>query len=272
MTLRNRLHSGTPDRLPERVDLTVPMVQDALLDGPVGRPLLGIGIDGGPVYLGADGPHTHTMVTAGARRGASSILRTIAAQFMRGGAHMTFIDLSRSQGWALNLPGVEYVTGQREADEALVALAQMAEATNIDTDAGYGAPSERRGVVIDGLAVMSGWRRRRGGVDAYDALADLLLNGRSAGFHVLASGTWSAGAAAASLSLDLRTAFTSFLVDAGISRARWDRLATARPAPPRTRQRGRFHLVDDATARTFTGLHLTEPEAQAIATTRSEAR
>jgi hypothetical protein len=261
-----RLHRDqpAPDPYPTEVRVTDRAVRDAMAVALPWHPVLGLDIDGLPVHLElGTGRHPHVVVTAPTGRGATAMLRTIAAQCVRDGARLWVIDpRGRSHNWARYLPEGDYATERGDIEAALQRVAAIIRQRS-DTDAPT-APSDV--VVVEDVATLSMWRREGGpGSKACDTLAEVVLCGRAFGVHVAASvGIGGARAVPASLGAHL-----PYLAAGSLPAEAWRRLGYggAFPVPPLDRRVGRWQVLDAGgpPGRVFHGLYLTPDEALDLA-------
>lgn len=111
---------------PDRVQLSD--VLDLLATAPELATVIGIGADGEVVTVPLDGECPHVLVSGDAGGGNTVALRTLVAQLMRHGAHVSVLDRKRhSHKWIHGLPGVEYYRETQEIHDALVALGREGE-------------------------------------------------------------------------------------------------------------------------------------------------
>ncbi|MFI2739480.1 helicase HerA domain-containing protein [Streptomyces sp. NPDC018711] len=111
------------DRPPASLGLDDPGVRDLLASAPESAPLIGLGAGRKTVSVDLDHDSPHVLISAGTGGGKSTILRTIACQFLRNGAQAHILDLKRiSHTWARGIPGVHCCRDIADIHDALIEL------------------------------------------------------------------------------------------------------------------------------------------------------
>lgn len=113
--------------------------------------IVGFGPGDKPVIISLDDDSPHIACSAGSGAGKSVLAMVIAIQVLRRGGRVTIIDRKGSHKWAKGLAGVRYCRKAPEMHEALIELAEIADANNdanFDADDDEGAIAPVRNFVI----------------------------------------------------------------------------------------------------------------------------
>lgn len=92
--------------------------------------IVGFGPGDTPIILSLDDDSPHIACSAGSGAGKSVLAMVIAIQVLRSGGRVTIIDRKGSHKWAKNLAGVRYCRKASEMHDALIELAELADANN----------------------------------------------------------------------------------------------------------------------------------------------
>ncbi|MFH8628010.1 pRL2-11 [Streptomyces vietnamensis] len=270
------------DRPPASLGLEDPGVRDLLASAPESAPLIGLGAGGKTVSVDLDHDSPHVLISAGTGGGKSTILRTIACQFLHNGAQAHILDFKRiSHTWARGIPGVNYCRDIADIHDALIQLGaeghrriRLAEQLGDDVLA---TEPERVGprqvILLEEInATMTQLRRHwdkiRTSQDpktspAIDALAEILFMGRQVRLHVLLVAQ--SATARALGGPEMRENFSTRILVRYTLNA-WKMLVPeVHPAPKPTRHPGRVQVVLGGIARETQVLNLSEAEARAWA-------
>lgn len=270
------------DRPPTVLGLDDLGVRDLLASAPESAPLIGLGAGKQKVSVDLDHDSPHVLISAGTGGGKSTILRTIACQFLHHGAQAHILDFKRiSHTWARGIPGVHYCRDIADIHEALIELGaeghrriRLAEELGDDVLA---AEPDRVGprvvILLEEInATMAQlrrhWDRIRSGRDpktspAIDALAEILFMGRQVRLHVLLVAQ--SATARALGGPEMRENFSTRILVRYTLNA-WKMLVPeVTPAPKPTRHPGRVQVVLGGIARETQVLNLSEAEARAWA-------
>ncbi|MGW6248041.1 pRL2-11 [Streptomyces roseolus] len=270
------------DRPPTSLGLDDPGVRDLLASVPESAPLIGLGAGRKKVSVDLDHDSPHVLISAGTGGGKSTILRTIACQFLHNGAQAHILDFKRiSHTWARGIPGVTYCRDISDIHDALIDLGaeghrriRLAEQLGDDvlaTDPDLVGP--RNVILLEEInATMAQlrryWEKIRTSDDpktspAIDALAEILFMGRQVRLHVLLVAQ--SATARALGGPEMRENFSTRILVRYTMNA-WKMLVPeVTPAPKPTRHPGRVQVVLGGTARETQVLNLSEAEARAWA-------
>ncbi|MGY3340995.1 hypothetical protein ACVW0K_007188 [Streptomyces filamentosus] len=270
------------DRPPASLGLDDHGVRDLLASVPESAPLIGLGAGKKKVSVDLDHESPHVLISAGTGGGKSTILRTIACQFLHNGAQAHILDFKRiSHTWARGIPGVHYCRDIADIHDALIALGaeghrriRLAEELGDDvlaSDPGLVGP--RNVILLEEInATMAQlrryWEKIRTSDDpktspAIDALAEILFMGRQVRLHVLLVAQ--SATARALGGPEMRENFSTRILVRYTMNA-WKMLVPeVTPAPKPTRHPGRVQVVLGGTARETQVLNLSEAEARAWA-------
>ncbi|MFI9213942.1 pRL2-11 [Streptomyces sp. NPDC053253] len=269
-------------RPPTALGLADPGVRDLLASRPESAPLIGLGAGGKTVSVDLDHDSPHVLISAGTGGGKSTILRTIASQFLHNGAQAHILDFKRiSHTWARGIPGVNYCRDIAEIHDALLHLGaeghrriRLAEELGDDVLASEPELVGPRNVILleEINATMAQlkryWEKIRESGDpktspAIDALAEILFMGRQVRLHVLLVAQ--SATARALGGPEMRENFSTRILVRYTLNA-WRMLVPeVHPAPKPTRHPGRVQVVLGGTARETQVLNLSEAEARAWA-------
>jgi hypothetical protein len=256
--------------LPQVLHFTDPGLREQLEALPASTALIGIGTDGTAIAVDVDhAPHilvcTGTGTGTGTGGGSTTVLRTLAAQFLHQGVHALVLDGPLvAHLWTKELPTVTHRGSVAGIHDALVRLATELQ-RRLHLDAALD-DAPRLMVVLDRaddtmrhLARYWETSRQKGDPKkspAITALEDVLHAGRQARIHVLYNGRGSGGLAPAA-----RDQFATVIL-ARVSAGTWQRIAPiAGPAPKPSAHPGRVHVVQDGTAHQTQVLLMTDAEA-----------
>ncbi|MFB7512894.1 helicase HerA domain-containing protein [Streptomyces sp. NPDC056144] len=267
------------DRPPTSLGLDDPGVRELLESVPESAPLIGLGAGRTKVSVDLDHDSPHVLISAGTGGGKSTILRTIAAQFIRHGAQAHILDFKRiSHTWARGVPGVNYCRDIADIHDALLRLGgeghrriRLAEELGDDvlaSDPGRVGP--RLVILLEEInATMAQlrrhWEKIRENGDpktspAIDALAEILFMGRQVRLHVLLVAQ--SATARALGGPEMRENFSTRILVRYTMNA-WKMLVPeVTPAPKPTRHPGRVQVVLGGTARETQVLNLSEAQAR----------
>ncbi|MFE6461121.1 pRL2-11 [Streptomyces cinereoruber] len=269
-------------RPPSSLNLADPGVRDLLASMPESAPLIGLGAGGKTVSVDLDHDSPHVLISAGTGGGKSTILRTIASQFLHNGAQAHILDFKRiSHTWARGIPGVNYCRDIADIHDALLQLGaegrrriRLAEELGDDVLAEEPERVGPRNVILleEINATMAQlkrhWEKIRESGDpktspAIDALAEILFMGRQVRLHVLLVAQ--SATARALGGPEMRENFSTRILVRYTLNA-WKMLVPeVHPAPKPTRHPGRVQVVLGGTARETQVLNLSEAEARAWA-------
>ncbi|MGA5873990.1 pRL2-11 [Streptomyces cinereoruber] len=269
-------------RPPSSLGLADPGVRDLLASMPESAPLIGLGAGGKTVSVDLDHDSPHVLISAGTGGGKSTILRTIASQFLHNGAQAHILDFKRiSHTWARGIPGVNYCRDIADIHDALLQLGaegrrriRLAEELGDDVLAEEPERVGPRNVILleEINATMAQlkrhWEKIRESGDpktspAIDALAEILFMGRQVRLHVLLVAQ--SATARALGGPEMRENFSTRILVRYTLNA-WKMLVPeVHPAPKPTRHPGRVQVVLGGTARETQVLNLSEAEARAWA-------
>ncbi|WP_053673050.1 hypothetical protein [Streptomyces sp. NRRL B-1140] len=251
--------------LPTVLHFTDPGLREQLEALPASAALIGIGTDGTAIAVDIDNA-PHILVCTDTGGGSTTILRTLAAQFLHQGAHALVLDATRiSHLWAKELPTVTHRGNVAGIHDALVGL-DLELKRRIDLE-GDRDDAPRLIVVFDEADntlrhLTRYWETFRQKDDpkkspAITALEDVLHEGRQARIHILYNGR-AAGRALAPAARDQFAAVILARVSTGI----WQRLAPIDdPTPKTSAHPGRVHVVQDGDAHPTQALLMTDAEA-----------
>ncbi|MDJ0346960.1 cell division protein FtsK [Streptomyces sp. H10-C2] len=234
------------------------------------RVLLGLAAGDVPVYLPeGDG---HVLVATGGGGGTTTVLRSLAAQALRRGAHVDVLDLDRrrsSHPWAAPLPRVQILDRIEQIHDYLVD--QLDQLRQYDRASAAGAPQRRLIVIEHGDRTVDALRQYWGLTRPDSQLADapgiealglLLAAGRAGGLQIAFGST---RGVAPYLGTQVRDVFVTRVVAYG-GQTLWTRIAPeVWPVPPYSVIPGRMHVVQDGTTTRLQALYLAENEARAWA-------
>ncbi|MFF8786909.1 hypothetical protein [Streptomyces sp. NPDC015125] len=220
-------------------------------------PLLGLSDAGAPVHLGPRAGHI--MVVAWPGLGATTALRSLAAQYTRRGADVDILDVADQHTWARGQPRV-----QRYADAASVHrhLHHLAEQVRAERSGAPRVVMVESDLTINAL-LRFGHHPPLGGT-GLDTLTTVLGAGRLYGIRVVLA----CRAVPIPLRHTARSLFTTRLL-AGPTPLTWHLLGGAGTAmpPEESFHAGRMHLVSNSTERPVQLLQLTDLEAARLAST-----
>lgn len=109
--------------------------RDLIEAAPESAPIIGVAARNTPVSIDLDSEAPHVLVSASSGGGKSVIVRVIACQLMRRGAHLIILDLKRhSHRWARDLENVTYCRSIEEIHDALIWAAEEGERRNLLVD------------------------------------------------------------------------------------------------------------------------------------------
>ncbi|MFJ5877416.1 pRL2-11 [Streptomyces sp. S1] len=271
-------------RPPASLGLDDSGVRDLLASMPESAPLIGLGAGGRTVSVDLDHDSPHVLISAGTGGGKSTILRTIASQFLHNGAQAHILDFKRiSHTWARGIPGVTYCRDIADIHDALLHLGaegrrriRLAEELGDDVLAENPERVGPRNVILleEINATMAQlkrhWEKTRESGDpktspAIDALAEILFMGRQVRLHVLLVAQ--SATARALGGPEMRENFSTRILVRYTLNA-WKMLVPeVHPAPKPSRHPGRVQVVLGGTARETQVLNLSETEARAWAMT-----
>ncbi|GGX46200.1 cell division protein FtsK [Streptomyces noursei] len=234
-----------------------------------GRVLLGLADRDRPIYLPAE--PGNVLVATGGGGGTTTVLRTLAAQVLRHGAHVDILDIDQrrpSHQWATSLPRVRMHSAISEVHTFLIAM--LDRLRHPDPAAGTDG-SRRRILVIENAerllyALRQHWALTRPdsqlddapGVEALDML---LTAGPHAGLSIVAGST----RLPPHLEAKAGEVFTTRIL-AYAGQTLWHRIAPeVWPVPPYSVIPGRMHAVQDGRSTRFQALYFSEPQARAWA-------
>lgn len=167
---------------------------------PESAPIIGLAARNKPVSIDLDSEAPHVLISASSGGGKSVMVRVIACQLMRHGAHLIVLDAKRhSHRWARDIPNVTYCRSNEEIHDALVWAAAEGERRNLLVDEfGEDATKNLPRIVIiaeemnatitrlkrywDGTREKSDPKRS----PAIDALGEILFMGRAVKENVIA--------------------------------------------------------------------------------------
>ncbi len=265
-------HTAATPNVPEMLRLSAPGVREQLQALPDSVVLIGLTTDGQPVCADLDADSPHVLVCSATGGGTSTVLRTLAAQFLHHGAHAVVLDLKRiSHRWAQGLPGVTYCRDIADIHDALVGLhAELRRRLDHIDQHGDADDLPRLTVVFEAAdTTLSSLARHWGKVrekgdpktsPAIDALEDLLFAGRQARMHVLLAGHLNRP-----LGPEAREKFST-LVLGRVTTGTLERLVPYVDTVPKGNTHpGRVHVVQGLTAHPTQVLLMTDAEAAAWA-------
>ncbi|GHB29838.1 hypothetical protein [Streptomyces chryseus] len=260
----------TKSTLPQQLRLTDPGVREQLEALPVSTVLVGRGTDGQPVCIDLDSESPHALVCTGAGGGASTALRTLAAQLLHHGGHVLVLDAKRiSQAWARALQTVTYRCDMADIHDALVGLSvELKRRISHADEHGDTDDLPRLTVVFEAAdhtlrQLARHWDKVRQAGDpktspAVDAYEEILFVGREARIHILA------GAQSYSAALG-REQFSTVLLGRVATHTWRHAVPQVTPIPRASTHPGRFHTVQDSAAHPTQVLFMSETEAAAWA-------
>ncbi|MEV6332859.1 DUF87 domain-containing protein [Streptomyces sp. NPDC051909] len=257
-------------------------MRDLLAGMPESAPLIGLGANKKTVSVDLDHDSPHVLISAGTGGGKSTILRTIACQFLHNGAEAYILDFKRiSHGWARSVPGVTYCRDIADIHDALLHLGHEGQrrirlAEELGDDVLASEPEKvgpRIVILLEEInATMKQlaryWEKIRETGDpktspAVDALAEILFMGRQVRLHVLLVAQ--SATARALGGPEMRENFSTRILVRYTLNA-WRMLVPeVHPAPKPTRHPGRVQVVLGGIARETQVLNLSEAEARAWA-------
>ncbi len=270
------------DRPPTTLGLDDPGVREMLASVAESAPLIGLGAGRKTVSVDLDHDSPHVLISAGTGGGKSTILRTIACQFLHNGAEAHILDFKRiSHTWARGVPGVNYCRDIADIHDALVALGaeghrriRLAEELGDDVLASRPDSVGPRVVILleeinaTMVQLRRYWEKVRGPGDpkaspAIEALAEILFMGRQVRLHVLLVAQ--SATARALGGPEMRENFSTRILVRYTMNA-WKMLVPEiAPAPKPTRHPGRVQVVLGGIARETQVLNLSDAEARAWA-------
>jgi hypothetical protein len=235
---------------------------------------LGLDDRGKPVTISLEDDSPHVCCSAGSGAGKSVLAQALAVQVLHRGGQVVILDRKGSHRWARGVPGVEYCTQPDEMHRALLRLAEMADARNLEAferEDGYDV-GPRFLVIAEELNATFGELRdhwadiREPGQPAVSpavkAFRRLLFMGRSAKVHVFAVAQMltanTAGGPEARENFGVRCL-------ARYTRNNWQMLVPEAAMPRSSRTRGRWQVVVSGTARETQVVYLTAAQARAFA-------
>ena len=126
--------------------------------------VLGLTTDNVPLTVSLADDAPHIAISGGSGAGKSVLVQLIAAQVLRRGGQVTIIDIKGSHRWAKGVPGVNYCITGRQAHDALVHLAELADQRNkdaFDGDDDNFDPGIRHLVILEevnaGIAILNNY-------------------------------------------------------------------------------------------------------------------
>ncbi|MFE9851445.1 hypothetical protein ACFYPN_22005 [Streptomyces sp. NPDC005576] len=255
----------TQSTVPQQLRLTDPGVREQLEALPVSQVLIGLGTDGQPVCVDLDVDSPHVLVCSASGGGTSTVLRTLAAQFLHHDGDVLVLDTKRiSQSWTRGLQRVTYRCDIADIHDALLGLRveltrHVDENGETDDLPHLAVVFESAGHTLRQLARhwdnirQAGEAKTSPAVDAYE---EILFAGREARIHILA------GAQNYRPRLG-REQFSTVLLGRVTTRT-WSQAAPQVATVPKSSTRpGRFHNVQHSTAHPTQVLFMTDAEATA---------
>ncbi len=255
-------------------------VRELLEAAPESTPVIGIGPRNVTVSVDLDAESPHVLVSASSGGGKSVIVRVIAAQLMRNGAHAIFLDAKRhSHRWARGLENVTYCRSTEEIHNALIAAAAEGERRNILVDDGGDqatAELQRFIIVAEEMnatinRLQEYWQANRTGDDpktspAVKALGEILFMGRAVKMNVIAVAQMMTARTLGGP--EARENFAIRIL-ARYSRNNWNMLVPEiQPMPRSSRHAGRVQVCIAGTATETQVLFPSESEAREWASSR----
>ncbi|MDV9194663.1 hypothetical protein [Streptomyces sp. Wh19] len=250
--------------------LTDPAVREQLEALPASLVLIGLTTDGQPVCVDLDADSPHVLVCTGTGGGATTVLRTLAAQLLRHGSHALVLDLKRiSHRWASGLPGVTYCREISDVHDALVGLrAELQHRLALIEQRGDIDDLPRLTLVFEGAAaalrqLARYWDTIREKGDpktspAVDAFEYVLFAGPQARIHVLATSQLTTGVLG-----EGRENFSTKVLGRVTTRTFQHLAPEIHPTPEPNTHPGRVHVVQGWNAHPTQVLLLTDDEAAA---------
>ncbi|RPK32290.1 FtsK/SpoIIIE family protein [Streptomyces sp. ADI92-24] len=114
--------------VPQQLRLTDPGIREQLQALPASQVLIALGTDRQPVGIDLDNDSPHVLVCSAFGGGTSTVLRTLATQFLHHGGDALVLDPKRiSHLWAKSLPTVTHRGNIARIHDALVNLASELE-------------------------------------------------------------------------------------------------------------------------------------------------
>lgn len=233
--------------------------QDAVDDGP--GPLIGVTDSAAPVYLGPGSGHA--LLVAWPGTGATTVLRTLAAQYARRGTQVDILDVAGQHTWARAQERVHLYEDAASVHRRLYQLADQVRAER---------SGPARTVLVESDQTVTALLRFRHypvpGGTGLDALTTVLAAGRLHGIRVVMA----CRAVPAPLGHVARDLFTTRLLAAPTPRT-WHLVGPpGAPAPQEEPFRvGRMHLVGTGSDELVQLLRLTDLQAAHLATTPANA-
>lgn len=235
---------------------------------------LGLDHRGQRVTISLEDDSPHVCCSAGSGAGKSVLAQALAVQVLHRGGQVVILDRKGSHRWARGVPGVEYCTQPDQMHKALLRLAAMADARNLEAferEDGFDVGA-RHLVIAEELNATLGelrdhWTdiRERGDKavsPAVKAFKRLLFMGRSAKVHVFAVAQMltanTVGGPEARENFGVRCL-------ARYTRNNWQMLAPEAAMPRASRTRGRWQVVVAGIARETQVVYLTAAQARAFA-------
>lgn len=248
--------------------LTDPVVREQLEALPASLVLIGLTPDGQPVCVDLDADSPHVLVGTGTGGGATTVLRTLAAQLLHHGSHALVLDLKRaSHRWASGVPGVTYCREISDIHNALVGLrAELQHRLALIEQRGDIDDLPRLTLVFEAAdntlrQLARYWDTIREKDDpktspAVDAFEYVLFAGPQARIHVLATSQLATGILG-----EGRENFSTKVMGRVTTRT-WERLAPEiHPTPEPNTQPGHVHVVQGWNTQPTHVLLLTDDEA-----------
>ncbi|MEV1040464.1 pRL2-11 [Streptomyces sp. NPDC050204] len=263
-------------RPPSKVVFADQKVRDLVAKVPESAPLIGLTRGQKVVSVDLDAESPHVLVSAGTGGGKSVILRTIASQLIRNGAHAYILDFKRvSHLWARGVPNVNYCRDISDIHDALISLGAEGQrrihaAEKLGEDADPASVGPRIVILLEEInATMKQltryWEKIKEKGDpkispAVDALAEILFMGRAVRMHVLLVAQ--SATARALGGPEMRENFATRIL-ARYTQNAWRMLVPeVQPAPKSTRHIGRAQVVLGGSAHETQVMFMSDREAR----------
>lgn len=251
---------ATP-RPPDVVKYSDPETRKQLESMPENSPMIGVSHSGRVVAVNLDSEAPHILISMSTGGGKSTILKALAAQFIRNGAIVVVLDFKRhSHKWIKDLPGVVYCRAIEEIDAKLVELGKEGERRNEIIEQWEGkdkdAPVGPRIVILFEEAnatirkLKKHWKKVKGKGDpeegpAMEGFGDLLFMGRAVKMNILLVAQ--SATANALGGPEVRECFSTRIL-ARYTKNAWNMLVPeAGPPPRKINHLGRCQVVKDGT-------------------------
>jgi hypothetical protein len=264
---------------PDRVTLRA---AEPLMSGlPETQPLIGLGRKSAPVTADLEADSPHILISAGSGGGKSVLARALAAQGMRNGGVVLFLDIKRiSHRWAKGMPNARYCRSVAEIHDALIWCQSEIDRRNdiVDTHADDDGNlpegidlGPRFWLIVEelnalALRLAAYWRRIKTKDDpavspAIEALNDFLFMGRAVRMNAVAIAQMMTAKALGGP--EARENFATRCLARYTINA-WKMLCPqVWPAPRMSRHTGRWQIVTGDLAHETQGVYLTAAEARA---------